>query len=550
MSTATSANPSKPMLAENRRNALALALEVSELRYRRLFETAQDGILILDANSGRIIDANPFLLDLLDYPSEGVIGLQLWEIGLFHDIAANKAAFEILQREEYIRYENLPLRTKGGKKIQVEFVSNVYTVGSDKVIQCNIRDISARFENQEECFGRIASLEVASQARDRMVGVLSHELRTPLAAISYMIDLLDLGHDPVDIFEGKSMPRTLDEEALALIRRNIGMLGSLINDLLDLTHISSGELRLELQRVDMHKLIRFALDNVEHQLHAKNIWLDLQFQAQASSIRADTVKAEQVLANLIGNALKFTPQCGKISILTRNEADDLVVEVRDTGIGIPPTALARIFSPFEQADSSIYPRFGGLGLGLSIAHAVIKAHGGALEVESDGLDQGARFRARFKIDDSCSEETAETDLSCPVKRAAALRILVVEDHEDSRRCMCRLLESRGYQVQAAENSQTALELNDWHDFDLLIADIGLPDGSGLQLLHKMRMSTPSLQAIAVSGYGLPQDLLASKAAGYVAHLIKPVEFSKLDAAIETFSVMQTPSNSPTKHELG
>ena len=134
----------KPMPASGRGNSLQLAPEVSELRYRRLFETAQDGILILDADSGKIIDVNPFLLDLLDYPFESIIGLQLWEIGLFEDIAANQAAFAKLQKEEYIRYENRPLRTKAGKQIQVEFVSNVYFVGSAKVIQCNIRDISVR----------------------------------------------------------------------------------------------------------------------------------------------------------------------------------------------------------------------------------------------------------------------------------------------------------------------------------------------------------------------------------------------------------------------
>src|ERR1700730_14570973 len=142
MTSNTSTDPSNLMPASGRGNSLALALEVSELRYRRLFETAQDGILILDADSGRIIDANPFLLDLLDYPFESIIGLQLWEIGLFEDIAENQAAFQKLQTEEYIRYENRPLRTKAGKQIQVEFVSNVYFVGSAKVIQCNIRDIS------------------------------------------------------------------------------------------------------------------------------------------------------------------------------------------------------------------------------------------------------------------------------------------------------------------------------------------------------------------------------------------------------------------------
>src|ERR1700730_6911071 len=184
------------MPASRRGNSLELALKVSELRCRRLFESAQDGILILDANTGKIIDVNPFLLDLLDYSFESMIGLQLWEIGLCEDIAANQAAFRKLQREEYIRYENRPLRTKSGKQIQVEFVSNVYFVGSAKVIQCNIRDISVRVRTalQAASKSHADTLEVAGKARDELISVLSHELRTPLAAITSMIELLDLGH--------------------------------------------------------------------------------------------------------------------------------------------------------------------------------------------------------------------------------------------------------------------------------------------------------------------------------------------------------------------
>jgi PAS domain S-box-containing protein len=159
------------MPASGRGNSLELALKVSELRYRRLFETAQDGILILDANTGKIIDVNPFLLDLLDYPFESMIGLQLWEIGLFEDIAANQAAFEKLRTEEYIRYENHPLRTKAGKQIQVEFVSNVYFVGSDKVIQCNIRDIRARAEFQAASKSHADTLELAARAREKVIAV-------------------------------------------------------------------------------------------------------------------------------------------------------------------------------------------------------------------------------------------------------------------------------------------------------------------------------------------------------------------------------------------
>jgi len=418
-----SISETKLMPASGRGNSLALGPGVSELRYRRLFETAQDGILILDADSGKIIDVNPFLLDLLDYSFESMIGLELWEIGVFEDIAASRAAFEKLQTEEYIRYENLPLRTKAGKQIQVEFVSNVYFVGPAKVIQCNIRDITARAKFQAASKSHAVTLELAGKARDEANAVLFHELRNPLAAISSMIDLLGMGHDTAaGSLDQTELPPLFDKSALAFIRRNVQSLVRLVNELLNFTHVASEAFSLKLVKVDAHKVIRFALKNIESQQDRTRIGIDLRLEARHSQIRADAPKLEQVLSNLIGNALKFTPRGGKVSIVTRNEASGkLVIEVSDTGIGIPADALSRIFSPFEQGDSSIHPRYGGLGLGLSIARTLMKAHGGTLDVESAGPGQGAKFIARLQIDDSVSGKATQADIpnEAKTKRSAA-----------------------------------------------------------------------------------------------------------------------------------
>jgi len=388
--------------AAERTSSVKLALEVSELRYRRLFETAQDGILILDAETGRIIDVNPFLLDLLDYPFESILGLQLWEIGLFEDIAANRIAFEKLQKEEYIRYENRPLRTHSGKQIQVEFVSNVYFVGTEKVIQCNIRDISERVKAFDDCRSNVATLELASKARDHVMAMLSHEFRTPLAAISYATEFLELGYNGTDVLTKKGVPPPhADQSAIGLIRRNVGALSRMIKELLDLTQIAKGRLQLKHETIDVHEVIRVALKNLEGPQKSNEVEIRVRLQAPRSHIRADGDKLEQVVSNLIGNAVKFTPEGGTVTVTTRNEPDDkLVVEVSDTGIGISPDALDRIFAPFEQADPSIHPRFGGLGLGLSIAHTFTEAQGGTLKAESNGVDQGARFIACFKLADS------------------------------------------------------------------------------------------------------------------------------------------------------
>src|SRR3984893_8686219 len=411
MISTASISQAKLMPASGRGNSLELGTGVSELRYRRLFETAQDGILILDADSGKIIDVNPFLLDLLDYPFESLIGLQLWEIGLFEDIAANQAAFEKLQAEEYIRYENLPLRTKAGRQIQVEFVSNVYFVGTAKVIQCNIRDITARAQFQAASTSHGHTLELAVKARDEANAVLFHELRNPLAALSSMIDLLEVGHDTVGTPDQTELPPVFDKSALAFIRRNVQSLVRLVNELLDFTHVANAAFALNLVRVNAHEVIRFALKNLERQQKGAGIGIEVRLEARHNDVQADALKLEQVVANLIGNALKFTPRGGKVSIVTRNEGNDtLVLEVSDTGIGISADALSRIFSPFEQGDSTIHPRYGGLGLGLSIARTLTKAQGGTLEAASEGLDRGAKFTVRFKVDDSISSKTVKGDV--------------------------------------------------------------------------------------------------------------------------------------------
>jgi signal transduction histidine kinase len=258
-----------------------------------------------------------------------------------------------------------------------------------------------------------------------MIAVLSHDLRTPLAAISSMIELLELGHGQVGMPDKKDLPPQFDKSALAFIRRNVQSLVHLVTELLDFTQLANEALGLELVQVDAHEVIRFALKNLKSQQKGVGIGTDLRLQARHSHIRADALKLEQVFSNLIGNALKFTPQGGKVSIVTRNEANGkLVIEVSDTGIGIPADALSRIFSPFEQGDSSIHPRYGGLGLGLSIARTLIKAHGGTLEVESEGSGRGAKFTARFKVDDSLSDLTAQDPLQLESSQPCGAKIAV------------------------------------------------------------------------------------------------------------------------------
>ena len=458
-----------------------------------------------------------------------MVGLKLWEIGQFKDIAANHESFEKLQKNQYIRYEDLPLVTKDGKKIQVEFVSNVYLVDGQHIIQCNIRDISARAKVQEMSQTHLTALLVENKTKDEFLAALSHELRTPLSAISSMLDVLELQQSLANMSDAQT-PTELDRSGLKLIRRNVHILVSLINELLDLTHISRGDLHLELATIDAHHAIGDALRDVAAQLKAKRIDLRVNLRAEFRHIKADNSKFHRIITNLIGNAIKFTPVDGKIRVVTTNAPpnDDLIIEISDSGIGIDSESLARIFSPFEQGDTSVRRRFGGLGLGLSISKSLAEAHGATLEAESGGKDNGSTFRLRFKTEQIFPGELVL--MSQPIL-VTSMRVLLVEDHADTRECLHRLLESGGHMVRSAEDARSAIAWSEREKFDLLVADVSLPDRSGLELLLELRERDPRLLAIALSGYGMPQDFVDSKEAGFVEHFVKPVDMPKLHAAI-------------------
>jgi len=231
----TPAGSTEQTHTQNGENYWTDAVRLSEVRYRRLFETAQDGILILNANTGEIIDVNPFLIDLLDYPFEELRGRKLWEIGQFKDIAANRAAFERLQQNEYIRYENLPLRRRDGSEIQVEFVSNVYWVETDKVIQCNIRDITARAEKRTDFDSHLAALELSNSTKDAWLIAHSQNLRVALMSMGSMLGLMELGSKLATVQPLEEKPSVFNEKAFRNVRKNFQRLVYFFNELADVT---------------------------------------------------------------------------------------------------------------------------------------------------------------------------------------------------------------------------------------------------------------------------------------------------------------------------
>ncbi len=367
--------------------------------------------------------------------------------------------------------------------------------------------------------------EAANRAKDRFLAVLSHELRTPLSPV--LVEVSAMLDDP-------STPDSV-RPLLEMTRRNVELEARLIDDLLDLNRIIQGKLRLDRKVVDAHHLILEALEICREGIEAARLSVELDLPACRHHVEADAARLQQVAWNLIKNAVKFTPPGGFIAIRTRDDAGKLIVEVSDTGVGIEAGVLSRIFDAFEQGDKSVTQRFGGLGLGLAIGQSLTEAHGGRLRATSPGLGQGATFTLELPTVDA---PTQSLDAGSPApgttdsEPSGPIRILLVEDNLDTLRVMERLLKRKGYVVTAADGVLAALRLAEGREFDLLISDLGLADGSGLDLIGKLVASKSApIPGIALSGYGMDEDIRRSKEAGFLEHLIKPVDFPSLDAAI-------------------
>jgi signal transduction histidine kinase/ActR/RegA family two-component response regulator len=376
------------------------------------------------------------------------------------------------------------------------------------------RRVQAALEAQK------ALVEAANQTKDNFLAMLSHELRTPLSPVLLAVENLQ-----------NKRPQTADAAAtLEMIRRNIRVEQHLIDDLLDVTRISKGKLMLNLTSVNVHGQIRNVVETCRSEWGGKNIRMQLDLTAGDRFVVADEARFQQIVWNLVQNAIKFSWEQGEVRISTVNESPgQLTIIVQDHGIGIEPEAMERIFNPFEQGERSLKRRFGGLGLGLAISKSLAEAHAATLTATSEGLNRGATFKLTIKTSALVAHDGA---ISLPVdgKPRAPLRILLVDDHIDTCTVMGKLLAARGHKVTIAHDMKSALEKVEANAFDVLISDVGLPDGSGIELMAK---SKDVLVGIAMSGFGTDGDAARSLQAGFSQHLVKPVTMEKLDAALQT-----------------
>ena len=323
---------------------------------------------------------------------------------------------------------------------------------------------------------------------------------------------------------------------LEVIRRNVEHEARLIDDLLDLSRVTRGTVTLHPEVVDVHQCVRTVLEMCRGEIDDKGLAVSTSLRASHYLVWADPARIRQVLWNVLQNAVRFTQEGGRIDIRTANaEGGRLRVQVKDTGIGIEPEAMGTIFNAFAQGEKTLARKYGGLGLGLSIAKMLLDLHpGAALRAESEGRDRGATFTLEFDAVRAPVVQAPHAPAALRLVQPGGkrpLRLLVVEDHPDSREMLALQLTSAGYIVETAAGVGEALALASSAPYDLLISDLGLPDGSGLDLMRQVK-ERHGLRGIAVSGFGMDEDVTRSRAAGFEHHLIKPVNWEALNEIIE------------------
>ena len=501
---------------------------------RAVFDGTSDAIFVKDTE-GRYVTVNQAGAALVGMSAEEILGRDDCHLFDAETAARIKAADrEVMAagRSQTVEHAYTPRR---GRQLTLQTFKGPYRDDTGKLVGVLgiARDVTRRKRAEDELKQAKELAESANRAKDRFLAVLSHELRSPLAPVLALASAWE---------RHGAVPEELRED-LSLIRRNVEMEVRLIDDLLDMTRIARGKLRLAPEPVDAHELLRHAARTCgTDDLSRKSLLLALDLSAARTVINADAARLQQVMWNLLNNAVKFTPDGGRITVRTWDEPGDrLAVEVADDGIGIEPDVLPRIFDAFEQGADDVTHRFGGLGLGLAICRALVQAMGGRITAASDGPGKGAAFRVVLPAlavprpgEADVPQAPPQPASPQPAAGGRPLRILLVEDHVDTSAAMSRLLSRIGHHVRTAGTLRAAVDAARSGPVDLVISDLGLPDGSGHDLMRLLR-ELGTVRGIALSGYGTDEDVRKSRDAGFDTHLTKPTDFKRLLDTIEALS---------------
>lgn len=436
-------------------------------------------------------------------------------------------------------FETVRLR-KDGSRVDISLTISPIRTPDGKIIGASkiARDITdkKRSEHERKLLLKAAEdarheAEMANRAKDNFLALLSHELRTPLHSMRGWLSMLSNG-----LLNDEQQVRALD-----VILRGIDSQNALVEDLLDVSRIVSGKMSIVQEKISLVAVLSNVIEQMRPAIAEHHIDLSTELDMIVDELVGDSVRLQQIISNLINNAIKYTPPGGRISVSLKRIGDNAVIEVKDTGVGIDPEMAGRIFERFEQGDNSTRRQFGGLGLGLTIARHLTELHGGKIEVESEGLGKGAAFRVTLPLMKSYTSSYRGSfsshdrdEQNVPLDQ---MKVLIVEDDIDSLEMLRLVLENFGAVVTSVDRSQKAVDELARNKFDVMISDLGLPGMDGHDLIRKVRgslgINANELPAIALSGYVAEDDRHRSLSNGFQMHLQKPLDISKLASAIRT-----------------
>jgi PAS domain S-box-containing protein len=503
--------------AERTWAALETARAQAELRAERdrsryIFDTMVEGFALIDRN-WTVTRMNAEGLRICHLTAEQVIGRSHWE--LFPEAAGTNAGDMLYRTMDERVTGNVEYRLPevGGRSGWNEIRAFPTQDGGIAVF---FREITDRKRAEE-------SLMLADQRKDEFLAMLAHELRNPLAPISAAAMLLDMG----------SLNETRVRQSSAIIGRQVRHMTRLVDDLLDVSRVTRGLIELDRMLLDVRAIVDEAVEQVRPQLAARRQRLSLHLPSVPLTIDGDRARLVQVLSNLLGNAVKYTPEDGAIDLQAQIVDGRLLLSVRDNGIGMDRELTERAFDLFAQAKRSSDRSQGGLGLGLALVRNLVELHGGTVTCASPGLGQGSTFTVTLPL--AASAVSAPLQPDAPARRGTGLRLLVVDDNVDAATTLAMLLEASGHEVFIEHESLRALELSRSARPDACLLDIGLPEMDGNELARRLRAQPETAHSvlIAVSGYGQETDRRTALDAGFAHHLVKPVDLDALTTLLAT-----------------
>jgi PAS domain S-box-containing protein len=503
----------------DRRQAEA-ASRASERSFSSMFRSLPVSVTLARVTDGTIVDANEAFTELSGFAREEVLGKTGPELGLIRDLAARQRFLDEVRRTGVVRNAEIRWFPKTGAPRDVITNFSIIELQGTQYILSTVLDFTERKNLETQQAAAREAAESANRLKDQFLATLSHELRTPLNAI--------LGY--ARMLHTNAIPPDKRERAIEIIERNAVAQNQLVEDLLDISRITTGKVRLDAQPVLVVTPLREALESLKPAAEAKRIALEIETDPFVGTVNGDQTRLQQIFWNVLSNAVKFTPEGGRIVVQLDLDGSFVRVTVRDTGIGISPEFLPYLFEPFRQADGRFSREFGGLGLGLAICRQLVELHGGTIHASSAGAGHGTTLTVRLPQNTLSAidvERPSFLHTASPLQSLTGVDVLVVDDEEDTLELLRQIVESAGATVRTAISAEDAIHEWETRPPDLLVTDLGLPSMDGYELLRQIR-ARPTRKgtrtpAVAVTAYARLDDRKASLAAGFQHHISKPID---------------------------